>query len=487
MRRSVSRLVRDIEPYLDPENPEPTARIVLNHESINFAVSDIARLARLRAATMLWLDDAGARTWNEFGAEVANARQQCVDAGVLPGAVVVTPGEATLAALAWMFGAAAVGAVVAPLRSERAGEMQNWKNFIDVGWTVTNGRLARVAEGTKSPEAMRLFDELRVRRHPGLILATGGTTGKPKLVLHDLAALLAVVPVKTGRARRTLPLMRFDHIGGLDMAWRALAGGQVLVAPPVELVPAAVGAVIARHQVEVLPATPSFLNLLLLAEIHRAHDLGSLRLVAYGAEPMPAGLLARLRVALPRVEFAQRFGTSETGALPVQNVGVGLSLPANQTGFDWKIVDHELWIRSPARALGYLSGGSDRFAADGWFRTGDLAERRLDGSFEVLGRREELINVGGEKVLPSVVEGVLQKHPQVADCRVLGSPNALLGQVVVAEVVWRGEPQDAVAVKRLLHEYARPSLPNCNLPVTVKLVKAIDTTGNLKKLRFLRT
>ena len=462
-------------------------RYNLNNDPINFAVTDIALLARLRAGSELWLDESGARTWAEFGAAVETARRECLAAGVSPGSVVVTPGETKLDALAWLFGAAAAGAVVAPLRSARAGEIQTWKSFIGVGWAVADGRLVRVGEGGWSPEAARLFGELRTRRHPGLILATGGTTGTPKLVLHDLAALLALVPVKTGRMNRTMPLMRFDHIGGLDMAWRALAGGQVLVAPPAELTPAAVGAMIARHRVEVLPATPSFLNLLLLAEINRTHDLSSLRVVPYGAEPMPAGLLARLRAALPQIEFVQRFGTSETGALPVQSVEAGLRLPASATGFAWKIVDGELWVRSPARALGYLSGGGERFATEGWFRTGDLAEQRLDGTVSVLGRREELINVGGEKVLPSAVESVLQGHPLVADCRVLPAPNALLGQVVVAEIVWRGEPQDAVMVKRLLHEYAASSLPNCNLPVAVKLVKVIDTTGNLKKLRFLRT
>ena len=459
----------------------------MNNEPINFAVSDIALLARLRAGSELWRDDSGVRTWAEFGAMVESVRRQCLVAGVAPGSVVVTSGDAKLDSLAWLFGAAAVGAVVAPLRSERAGEILTWKSFVEIGWIVREGRLVRMGEGAWSPDAARLFAELQVRNHPGLILATGGTTGTPKLVLHDLVALLALVPMKTGRMRRTLPLMRFDHIGGLDMAWRALAGGQVLVAPPAELTPGSVGAAIARHQVEVLPATPSFLNLLLLTEINRLHDLGSLRVVPYGAEPMPAELLARLRAVLPQCEFVQRFGTSETGALPVQSVAGGLRLPDSPAGFAWKVVDHELWVRSPARALGYLSGGGYRFTAGGWFRTGDLAEQQLDGTINVLGRWEELINVGGEKVLPSVVESVLQSHPLVADCRVLAAPNALLGQVVVVEIVWRGEPQDAVAVKRLLHAFAAPTLPNCNLPVAVKLVKAIDTTGNLKKLRFLRT
>ncbi|HWZ93984.1 MAG TPA: fatty acid--CoA ligase family protein [Opitutaceae bacterium] len=455
----------------------------MNDEPIHLAVENIVPLARQRAGCELWLDDFGARSWPKFGAAVETARRQCIDAGVSPGSVVVTPGEASFESLPWLFGAAAVGAVVAPLRSERAGETQVWKNSIAIGWQVQDGRLVRVGEGTASAMAAPLFDQLRARNHPGLILATGGTTGTPKLVLHDLAALLATVPIRTGRARRTLPLMRFDHIGGLDMAWRALAGRQVLVAPPTELTPEAVATTIARHRVEVMPATPSFLNLLLMAEIHRTHDLGSLRVVPYGAEPMPAGLLERLRTALPKVEFIQRFGTSETGALPVRNIGDGLVLREGQAGFAWKVVDDELWIQSPSRALGYLSGNAGGFDVSGWFRTGDLAERLADGTVRVLGRREQLINVGGEKVLPGEVESVLLTHPLVADCRVSPEPNAVLGQVVAAEIVWRGPERDAVTVKRLLHAFVSGLISRQKLPVVIRLVEAIDSTRNLKKFR----
>ena len=239
----------------------------------------------------------------------------------------------------------------------------------------------------------------------------------------------------------------------------------------------------ARHLVEVMPATPSFLNLLLAAEVHRTHALGSLRIVPYGAEPMPAGLLARLRSALPKVDFVQRFGTSETGALPVTGSGAGLQLGDDSAGFQWKIVEDELWVRSPAQALGYLAGEAGGLGRDGWFRTGDLAERLPDGSLRVLGRREELINVGGEKVLPAEVEGVLHAHPHVADCRVFAERNALLGQVVAAEVVWRGPETDPVAVKRALHEFAGGRLPRHKLPTSVRLVAAITATRNLKKSR----
>lgn len=440
-------------------------------------------LAARRARDVVWVDDAGARTWAELGAAIEAAAQQCRSVGVESGELVVTPGAAEFESLAWLFGAALAGAIVVPLRPEREGEIKAWTQECAISWQVRDGQIEARREGAMTAAAERLLSELRVRGHPGLLLGTGGTTGRPKLVLHDLTALLATVPIRAGRPGRILPLMKFDHIGGLDIAWRALAGGQTLVAPPKDITPDAVAAAIARHAVAVLPATPSFLNLLLLAGAERIHDLHSLRVVPYGAEPMPAGLLERLRAAFPIVEFLPRFGTSETGVLPVRAAGDALLLPATAGDFGWKVVEGELWVRSPARALGYLSGSPGGFAEAGWYRTGDLAEQRPDGSMVLLGRRSDLINVGGEKVLPGGVEAALLTHPLVADCRVFPLSNPVLGQVVAAEVVWRGPERDAVAVKRLLHQTLSSSLPNCHLPAVVRLVTAIYTSGNLKKIR----
>ena len=440
---------------------------------------------RRRDAGALWIDDQGVRSGADFMATVEAAARQCREAGVQPGEVVITPGTTSLDSLGWLFGVAMVGAVAVPLRPTRAAELAAWQEWCRLDWQVAAGRLVGWGRGTTQPAAQGLLDQLRARGHPGLILGTGGTTGTAKPLLHDLAALFSAIQVKAGRPSRTLPLMHFDHIGGLDMAWRALAGQQVLVAPPAEITPDAVAATIARHAVQVLPATPSFLNLLLLAGADKTHDLGSLRLVPYGAEPMSAGLLVRLRAALPQVEFVQRFGTSETGALPVRPYTDGLIL-SEEEGFSWKVLDGALWVRSPARALGYLTGESGGFAESGWFCTGDHAEQRPDGSVRVLGRRGDLINVGGKKILPGEVEEHLLAHPLVADCRVFAQANVVLGQVVAAEVVWRGPELDAVTVKRQLRAFA-VSLPECHLPAVVRLVKSIDTTGNLKKIRPSRT
>ena len=457
----------------------------VNRGISGLAPQSISALGCERFGCELWLDDSGVLMWPQFAAAVERVVKKCNDAGVQRGEVVITSGESTVEALVWLFGVAAVGAIAAPLRDDRLGEVQGWKKFLAVGWHEWEGQLERGQEGSSSALASRLLGELRDRNHSGLILATGGSTGIPKVVLHDLDGLLSTVPVKDNVPRRILPLMRFDHIGGLDMAWRAIAGRQVLVAPPAEITPEAVAVTIERHRVEVLPATPSFLNLLLLAGVHATHDLSSLRVVPYGAETMPIGLLARLRATFPKIDFVQRFGTSETGALPVRDNGSGLLLRNGDSGYAWKIVEGELWVRSPSRALGYLSQESDAFDSDGWFRTGDLAEQTTDGAIRILGRRANLMNVGGEKVLPGEVEEVLLTHPLVADCRVEAEPNAVLGQVVAAEIVWSGPETDALTVKRILHSFASMLLPRHKLPAVVRLVSSVDTTRNLKKFRFV--
>ena len=117
------------------------------------------------------------------------------------------------------------------------------------------------------------------------------------------------------------------------------------------------------------------------------------------------------------------------------------------------------------------------------FKTGDIAEQLANGSVKVFGRKKELINVGGEKVLPAEVERVLLAHPSVADCRVRAEKNALAGQIVAADVVWCGEERDPIRVKRSLHEFARNALSRHKLPAVVRLVPAIEYTHNMKKAR----
>jgi acyl-CoA synthetase (AMP-forming)/AMP-acid ligase II len=185
--------------------------------------------------------------------------------------------------------------------------------------------------------------------------------------------------------------------------------------------------------VEVLPTTPTFLHLLLLSEEWRRHDLSSLRLITYGTEVMPETTLRRIREALPGVDLQQTYGLSELGILRSKSRAAdSLWVRIGGEGFETRVRDGLLEVRARSAMLGYLNAPSP-FTEDGWFRTGDAVE--VDGEYlRILGRRSEMINVGGEKVFPAEVETVLETMPGVEEASVTGEPSAITGQMVVARV-----------------------------------------------------
>ena len=137
---------------------------------------------------------------------------------------------------------------------------------------------------------------------PGLVLFSSGSTGESKASVLDLEKLLAKFR-KPRPAHRTLVFLLLDHIGGINTLFHALCNGGTIVTTE-DRSPDGVCAAIARHRVELLPTTPTFLRMLLIADAAGRHDLSSLDIVTYGTEPMPASTLAAVRAALPRVRAA---------------------------------------------------------------------------------------------------------------------------------------------------------------------------------------
>jgi len=429
-----------------------------------------------------WVSDTGAWTWKAIAQAIEQRRGDLRAAGLSDGATVVIAGNATRATFEWL---AAVGQATRVAVLCGAGR-DSVPTRLRVGARVEDDLLSVTGPSPdEACESEPARERLRARGHSGLVLRTGGTGGTPKWVLQDWDRLVTAVVAGGKRPPcRILPLMRFDHIGGLDMLLRATAAGDTVVEPPAILSPDAIAATVARHRVEVLPATPTLLNLLLVAEVGRRHDLSSLRVIPHGAEPLPKALRERLAAAFPGVTFVERFGTTETGALPVERRGEGWVLRAGAVGYGWEVRDGELWVRSPAAAVGYLGGEPGGPDEDGWFRTGDAAERLPDGAIRLRGRREGFVNVGGRKVAPAEVEAVLLADPRVVDCRVFGQASALLGQVVAAEVVWRGGMEAGeLGVKREVQAFVAERLERHQVPVVVRVVAAVETTHVGKKAR----
>jgi acyl-coenzyme A synthetase/AMP-(fatty) acid ligase len=419
-------------------------------------------------------------TYAGLAAQIASARRALAALALSRPACFAIIGGHGPAATAWLLALAEEGHVVVPLAGNLA---EHPARLAEVGarWVVAvDGEQARLLPRVAEPEEHPQFRMLAERGAAGLVLFSSGTSGRPKAMAHDFTKLLAAYQDRRPSGLPVLALLGFDHIGGLNTLLGALAAGALVVVPADSSV-GAVAAAIARHRVVVLPASPTFLNLLLTAGIPAA-SLTSLRVITYGTEPMPESLLGRLRAAFPQVRFIQTFGTSETGIFRTASPEAGSTfLRFDDPALEWKVEGDELWLRSPTQVTGYLNAGNERFTADGWFRTGDRVETRPDGALRILGRIGELINVGGEKLMPIEVEAVLLTVPGVRDCRVAGEPSALTGQTVVADVVL-APGHDAESVRSALRQACRARLDRHKVPTRVRFVPAV-AGERLKKTR----
>jgi acyl-CoA synthetase (AMP-forming)/AMP-acid ligase II len=149
-------------------------------------------------------------------------------------------------------------------------------------------------------------------------------------------------------------------------------------------------------------------------------------------------------------------------------------------GFQTRVVDGVLWIKAHSAMLGYLNAPSP-FDAEGWFNTGDQVE--VDGEYlRFLGRKSEVINVGGEKVYPVEVENVLQQMEGVLDVAVSAEANPITGQIVKALVrLSNGESREDF--RRRMRAFCRERLAPFKIPQKVLLVERDLHGGRFKKMR----
>jgi acyl-coenzyme A synthetase/AMP-(fatty) acid ligase len=277
----------------------------------------------------------------------------------------------------------------------------------------------------------------------------------------------------------------FDHIGGINSLLGALrVGGTAIV--PHERTPDEICALIEKYEIRLLPTSPTFLNLLLIGAYHEKYDLGSLRLITYGTEPMPDELLSRVNAAFPRARLLQTFGTSETGiSTTASESSRSTYFKIDDPAVQYRIVDGELQLKSTTQFIGYLNYPSDSLTEDSWFKTGDLVEENADGFIRIKGRAKEIINVGGEKVLPLELESVLLSSPLIDECVVYGQPNAITGQSVCADVKPKGEMARA-DVRKHVRMFLAGKVDRFKIPSTINVVDAVTISDRFKKKRVVR-
>lgn len=303
-----------------------------------------------------------------------------------------------------------------------------------------------------------LLKKLASAGHAGMILFTSGTTGRPKAILHDFQNLISRFANKRS-AYRTLNFLLFDHIGGLNTLFHTVYSGGLIVRTA-ERTPEAVCEIIERHQIELLPTTPTFLRMLALSDSLKNANLASLKLITYGTERMDEGTLKYLAHSLPEVDFRQTYGMSELGILRVKNRKRDeLWIQVGGEGVESQIVDNELLLRSDSSMLGYLNADSP-FDENGWYHTKDLVE--TDGDWlRFIGRKDDIINVGGLKVYPSEVEKVALAYPGIKFARAKAGKNPLTGMHVELEC----EPVEASLVNKVaLLRFLKSRLPSHAVP-----------------------
>ena len=354
------------------------------------------------------------------------------------------------------------------------------ESFTDKSIKIVNKNY--LIEEHSSHEKHQMIKNLQDNSQSGLILFSSGSTGKPKAMIHNFDNLVEHYKDKKEKSLNMILFLMFDHIGGLNTLLNILSMGATMIIPENRNADD-VCKLLQDYKIMVLPSSPTFLNLILMSKANEKYDLSSLRMITYGTEAMPESLLIRLKIAFPKVKFLQTFGTSETGIANTSSKSSNSTfMKIDDPELEYKIVDNELWLKSKTQVMGYLNSSMDSFTEDGWFKTGDLVEATEDGYIKIIGRNKEVINVGGEKVLPNEVESLILEIPEIEDVMVYGEANIITGQTVVCDVVLKNELTQN-EIKKIVRKFCKDKLDIYKIPTKVNVVDKTNFGDRFKKIR----
>src|SRR3954471_23445088 len=430
-----------------------------------------------------FVDDGRSVTYGEVVDRVGDYTALLERGGVRRGDVVVAVADYSPEMFCFLLALALNGNVLAPLTRESVVERDAVMAIAEAAWFVEFAPAIEdirfEATGVTAPSA-QLTRRLTDAGRPGLLLFSSGSTGKPKGILHDWERMAR----KFEQPRKPIVAICFlmlDHFGGINTLLSITSSLGTVVTVRDRSV-ASICQTIAAERVEVLPTTPSFLNMLVRSGAHERYDLSSLRLITYGTEVMPEPTLERLQRIFPGVRLQQTYGLSELGVLRSKSRDDGsLWVRVGGEGFETKVVDGILWIKSDYAMLGYLNAPSP-FDGEGWFCTEDRVE--VDGEWlRILGRVTDLMNIGGQKVYPAEVEDVILALDNVEDVAVFTEENALLGNIVVARVVPTDPGESLGALKKRIRLGCGERLAPFKVPSKVVLASESLYSARLKKVR----
>ena len=432
-------------------------------------------------------EDGGAIIWRErtysyrwLLERTEHWRRAVAGNGIPPGSVVVVEADFSPNAVALFLALVEAACIFVPLTSATAAARDEFMEIsqCEVCFKLDEQDQFRVTRLERAA-SHELYAKLRSLGHPGLVLFSSGSTGKSKAAVHDMLPLLEKFKVPRHRLR-TVAFLLYDHIGGINTLLYTLANGGTLVTVN-DRSPDGVLRAVQAHRVQLLPTSPTFINLMLISEAYKRYNLDSLGTITYGTEPMPESTLRRFHQLFPHIRLIQTYGLSEVGILRSKSKSSdSLWVKVGGEGFETKVVDGVLHVRAKSAMLGYLNAPSP-FTEDGWMNTGDRVE--VEGEYlRFLGRQSELINVGGEKVYPAEVESVIQELDNVAEVTVFGEKNPITGSIVCATLTLLRD-EDHKSFVRRLKLYCRERLQSYKVPIKVFITDEHQHSERFKKAR----
>ncbi|QGW89115.1 AMP-binding protein [Enterobacter asburiae] len=403
------------------------------------------------------------------------------NAGIRAGSIVTVIADYHPDSLASLLALIKLKAVVQPMTGlNEATLMRNCEICCsEFRLSVTgNGFQGIAATGMKSEHA--LIATLRRDGQAGLIIMSSGTTGQSKAIVHNLEQLICAIK-PSQEPKTVISFLLFDHIGGINTMLSAFASGNCLVIPE-KRTPECISDAVSQYQVDVLITSPSFLNLMILKHCFESPELRILKQINYGSEVMPESILRYLTEKLPTTKMTQAYGLSEAGVIKTRSDNSQSTfIRIVDDGVNVRVRENKLEILSKTSMLGYLNAPSP-FTEDGWLITGDVVEMRGD-SFRIMGRDNDVINVGGEKVYPGEVEDIILQLDGVEDVVVSAEANPILGNMVVAKIK-ASNSMDVIQLRREVILWCKKHLPLFKVPQKIIFINEVDYGLRFKKKRL---
>jgi long-chain acyl-CoA synthetase len=352
---------------------------------------------------------------------------------------------------------------------------------------------------TQLPDGLETGDLPAVdAAHPALIMYTSGTTARPKGVTHSHASVLGmartVMTAGVGEDGTMLVAVPLMHSTGLTSSTlpSLLAGATVVLLPAFD--PAAVLDHVERYRCTWGLGLPAMMQLVAAEQERQPRDVSSVRQWLAGGDTVPVALQERFQ-RLFGIPLQEGYAMTESlvitwnraDAIRPGSIGAVADLvearavsPTGEPVRDGEI--GEMAVRSPANFIGYWEDPAATAGAlqDGWLLTGDLVRRDSEGYFWFAGRLKEIIIRGGSNISPQEVEEALYRHPAVMEVGVIGMPDPVYNEQVVACVSLRDGRR---AEEQELRDFARERLADYKVPERIVFLPQLPKglTGKVQR------